>query len=444
MGSRATGPSGSRTAPGRGRERRRGHDGRCCATIQSDTHVLRRRGDRAVRRVRCSRRPGRSAPRDADRRLATLDCPADGSDSRRLRRLPRRSSTAWSADSSTTSSAIWPASTSAAAASWQATIALLDQPDSAWWDDVTTAGRTETRDDIIAAALDEAGRELRAAYGDPAKWTWGRLHRARFAEATLGVVRASARSSGTSTRVRSRASGAAGAVNNTYYRPSRAYPDPDDPTDEPVGVDDLFSITNLPSYRLSIDLGDLDGARIVQTTGQSGNPFDSHYGDLIDEWLVGRDGAAAVLAQGRPGRRRRHVAAGAGGRLGPARVGGGGGRAARRDVRCAPAARARRGARGAGARAARARGAGARGRRARAAGAGAARARGAARPDGAARRAAGAGAGGGARGRARGGRRAAGAGAGGGRPARSAARGPLRCAGVRRLLTRCRAVSRCA
>ena len=30
-----------------------------------------------------------------------------------------------------------------------------------------------------------------------------------------------------------------------------------------------------------IDMGDLDGARIVQTTGQSGNPFDSHYGDLI-------------------------------------------------------------------------------------------------------------------------------------------------------------------
>ena len=32
----------------------------------------------------------------------------------------------------------------------------------------------------------ESGRELRAAYGDPANWTWGAMHRARFAEATLG------------------------------------------------------------------------------------------------------------------------------------------------------------------------------------------------------------------------------------------------------------------
>jgi penicillin amidase len=34
-------------------------------------------------------------------------------------------------------------------------------------------------------------------------------------------------------------------------------------------------------------MGDPDGARIVQTTGQSGNPFDAHYGDLIDDWVSG-------------------------------------------------------------------------------------------------------------------------------------------------------------
>ena len=64
-------------------------------------------------------------------------------------------------------------------------------------------------------------------------------------------------------------SGAAGAVNNTYYRPSRAYPDPDDPTYKPVGIDGVFSVTNLPSYRLSIDMGDLDDTRIIQTTGHA-------------------------------------------------------------------------------------------------------------------------------------------------------------------------------
>ena len=172
------------------------------------------------------------------------------------------------------------------AASSQALLALLADPGSTWWDDVTTTDRVETRDDIVAAAMDEAGRELRAAYGDPPKWTWGTLHEARFAEATLG-------SSGIGPlewyfdKGPFPAPGAAGAVNNTYYRPSRAYRNPSDPRYVPVGIDGVFAVTNLPSYRLAIDLGDLDGARIVQTTGQSGNPFDKHYGDLIQRWLAG-------------------------------------------------------------------------------------------------------------------------------------------------------------
>lgn len=171
-------------------------------------------------------------------------------------------------------------------ASWLATIRLLGQPTSRWWDDVTTRVRAETRDQVIGAALDAAGRELRAAYGEPEAWTWGALHTARFAEATLG-------SSGIGplewyfNKGPFPAAGAAGAVNNTYYRPSRAYPDPDDPTYEPVGIAGVFDVTNLPSYRLTIDMSDLDSARIIQTTGQSGNPFDPHYGDLIDEWLAG-------------------------------------------------------------------------------------------------------------------------------------------------------------
>ena len=50
-------------------------------------------------------------------------------------------------------------------------------------------------------------------------------------------------------------------------------------------------------------MGDLDGASFIQTTGQSGLPFDAHYGDFIDRWLnnVGLPiplGGAAVEALG--------------------------------------------------------------------------------------------------------------------------------------------------
>jgi penicillin amidase len=157
----------------------------------------------------------------------------------------------------------------------------------AWWDDKTTTGRTETAPDIIAAALDAAGADLRGAYGDPKDWTWGRAHQAVFREQSLGE-------SGIGplewyfNKGPVSVPGAAGAVNNQYYRPDRTYPDPLDPTFVPVGINRLFEVTTLPSYKLLIDMSDVDGARIVQTTGQSGNPGDSHYGDLIDEWAAGK------------------------------------------------------------------------------------------------------------------------------------------------------------
>lgn len=171
-------------------------------------------------------------------------------------------------------------------ASLEAMIRLLDDRAATWWDDVTTEGRLEDAPDIVAAALDTAGAELRAAFGDPRDWTWGRIHTATFREPTLG-------SSGIGplewyfSKGAYPTAGAAGAVNNTYYRPSRAYPDPDDPDVRPVGLAGVFEVTNLPSFRMAIDMGDMDDARIVQTTGQSGNPLDAHYGDMIDDWLAG-------------------------------------------------------------------------------------------------------------------------------------------------------------
>jgi penicillin amidase len=81
--------------------------------------------------------------------------------------------------------------------------------------------------------------------------------------------------------------GADGAVDASYYRLRRGYLDPEDPEFQPLGMDGLFTVTNLPSYRLVMDMSDLDGARIVITTGQSGLPFDRHYTDQIDHWING-------------------------------------------------------------------------------------------------------------------------------------------------------------
>ncbi len=170
--------------------------------------------------------------------------------------------------------------------SWVVLSSLLEDPGAAWWDDTSTADVTETADGIIARAMDLAGADLAAAFGDVDQWTWGRLHTATFREGTIG-------SSGIgplewyANPPTIAVDGAAGAIDNSSYRLSRAYPDPSDPEFEPLPTTELFTVTNLPSYRLVIDMSDLDGARLIITTGQSGNAFDRHYGDMIDDWAAG-------------------------------------------------------------------------------------------------------------------------------------------------------------
>jgi penicillin amidase len=170
--------------------------------------------------------------------------------------------------------------------SWVVLDRLLDDPGATWWDDAATPDDTETADAIIARAMDEAGAELRASLGDPAGWSWGRLHTATFREATLGTSGIKPLEWYFNDGPHA-VPGTAGAVNNTYFRFSAAYPDPTDPTYRPVGIDHVFETTNMPSYRFTIDMSALDGARIIITTGQSGNPFDRHYDDQIGAWTSG-------------------------------------------------------------------------------------------------------------------------------------------------------------
>ncbi|MBI2781405.1 MAG: penicillin acylase family protein [Chloroflexi bacterium] len=170
---------------------------------------------------------------------------------------------------------------------WEALIAVLGRPSGPWWKDTTPGAPDGVNAATTAgAAIDSTAAALRKAYGDPANWTWGRLHQVQFKESTLG-------SSGIPPLewyfdpAGRPVAGADGAIDNNYYRVSRAYPDPNDAGYVPLGITSVFGVTNGPSYRLTVDMSDLDGARIVITTGQSGNPFDTHYGDLIGTWATG-------------------------------------------------------------------------------------------------------------------------------------------------------------
>jgi penicillin amidase len=171
------------------------------------------------------------------------------------------------------------------AASWQGLISVLRNPASPWWIDPST-GVARRPADVIGAAFDAAGAQLRASVGQPARWTWGRLHTVNFREQTLGTSGIGPLEWYFNTGARP-VGGVDGAIQNNYNQPRAAYPDPNDPSYVPVGLDRVFSVSNGPSYRLTIDMSDLDAARIVITTGNSGNPFDRHYADLTGLWASG-------------------------------------------------------------------------------------------------------------------------------------------------------------
>jgi penicillin amidase len=145
---------------------------------------------------------------------------------------------------------------------------VVNQPDSAWWDDVTTADKVESRDDIFTKALVDAVENLNKYYGsDPAKWpAWGELHTSTFRNTTLGES-GIAPIEGLFNRGPFPTAGGASIVNATGW-----------------DAGESFEVTWLPSMRMIVDLSDLNKSVTVHTTGQSGHAYSDHYIDMADLW----------------------------------------------------------------------------------------------------------------------------------------------------------------
>lgn len=150
--------------------------------------------------------------------------------------------------------------------------------DSAWCDDVRTP-RRETCADFKTATLARALALLRSRLGPEVEsWRWERLHRARFPHAVFDLVPLLSRLFSLETGQ----GGDGSTVNVGAYR-----------------RDGSFRMTDGPSYRQIIDLGDPAASRFVGTTGQSGNPFESGYRDFLPLW---RDGKDFEIGRGPPGK----------------------------------------------------------------------------------------------------------------------------------------------
>jgi penicillin amidase len=145
---------------------------------------------------------------------------------------------------------------------------LVNEPNSPWWDDKTTEGVIEARDEILQIAFKETISQMEKEYGTATnRWPeWGELHTSTFKNATLGES-GIAPIEALFNRGPFATGGGESIVNATGWT-----------------VGESFVVDWLPSMRMIVDLSDLDNSLTVHTTGQSGHAYHEHYIDMADLW----------------------------------------------------------------------------------------------------------------------------------------------------------------
>jgi penicillin amidase len=127
----------------------------------------------------------------------------------------------------------------------------------------------QKRDRVLLPSLTAAYREMETLQGaDPKSWQWGKLHHSLPAHALLDVVDRDLRAKLQVGPIPS--PGGPHTPNAASYRASD------------------FRQTGGASFRIVMDVGQWDNSRAVNYPGQSGNPDDPHYRDLMQMWVKGQ------------------------------------------------------------------------------------------------------------------------------------------------------------
>lgn len=143
---------------------------------------------------------------------------------------------------------------------------LLEDRNSAVWDDLTTPAR-ETRDEILVRSFRRGYANLVEDQGkNPKRWRWDKSHTITFVNPSLGKS-------------------GIGPVEKIFNRgPYPIDSGPSEVNQEAWDPKKPFEVTHYPSMRLIIDMGDIAGAVSVIPTGESGHPGNRHYDDFIELW----------------------------------------------------------------------------------------------------------------------------------------------------------------
>ncbi len=138
---------------------------------------------------------------------------------------------------------------------------------SPFFDDIRTAGKTETMADLFVRAAHAARKQLSATLGDdPAKWRWGDLH-------TLELVNPLVRKGRLKNLVGTGPMPMGGSGETLY----RGWYDFDAP----------YAVTHCASLRLVVDMGDDEKLMAVLPGGVAGRTFHPHQKDMIADFMDG-------------------------------------------------------------------------------------------------------------------------------------------------------------
>lgn len=140
---------------------------------------------------------------------------------------------------------------------------------SVWWDDVKTKEVKELKDEIITRSFHEAINALEQQYGDDTEdWLWSSslsvLHKHAFDKSALlkGYFNVGPFET----------DGGIEVINNQLFK---------------LNGNGIYEVTAGPSTRRVIDFSDVENAKAILPTGQSGNVFSKHYKDQADKYLKG-------------------------------------------------------------------------------------------------------------------------------------------------------------
>ena len=126
---------------------------------------------------------------------------------------------------------------------------------------------TELGQTIASNTLDAAWHETKDLLGDePSDWQWGDLHKIKFSHPLLSLASGDLQAQMTIPEYPR--GGSENTTNNTGYNP------------------DNFLVRSGASFRMVLDVGNWDDAKMTNAPGQSGNPGSPYYDNLLKNWAT--------------------------------------------------------------------------------------------------------------------------------------------------------------